>query len=82
METQGDLAEVARKLRSPVSALPQQVEASAMLKVIMAPFMHCEPKAPGVEPPEKKMRTIAPGAEPPKKKIHLVMRTPGASPIR
>ena len=70
MEPQGDLAELARKLRSPVSALPQQVEAAATLKDIMA------------EPPETKKRTIALGAEPAKEKFRAVVRTTGASPIR
>ena len=70
MEPQGDLAKLARKLRSPVPPLPQQVEAAATLKDIMA------------EPPETKKRTIALGAEPAKKKIRLVKRTTGASPIR
>ena len=70
MEPQGDLAELARKLRRPILPMPGQVEAAATLKDLMA------------EPPETKKTTIALGAEPAKEKFRAVVRTTGASPIR
>ena len=64
------MAELARRHRRPFQPMPQQVEAAATLKDIMA------------EPPETKKRTIALGAEPAKEKFRAVVRTTGASPIR